>query len=158
MSCTRRKRRLLGNSCDNLRYSNSRTHKNGYATQGQNSPVPPVARWAQGLAWETYFLVCFRRKQARSYPLPPREMVLSELPSLPSSTMRRQQPLKKVISQSGSINIKRCLFATHHEIYREGLITTPWTTCDNSKATTFVKPVEAAPAANWATMPVATAV
>lgn len=69
-----------------------------------------------------------------------------------------QAALQKVVAQSGSINIKRCLFATHHEIYREGLITTTWTTCDNAKATVFAKPVETAPTANWANMPVATAV
>lgn len=69
-----------------------------------------------------------------------------------------QAALQKVIAQSGSINIKRCLFATHHEIYREGLVTTNWTTCDAVKANVFVKPVETAPTANWTAMPVATAV
>lgn len=69
-----------------------------------------------------------------------------------------QAALQKLVAQSGSINAKRCLFATHHEIYREGLVTTQWTTCDTSKATVFAKPVETAPTANWTAMPVATAV
>lgn len=69
-----------------------------------------------------------------------------------------QAALQKIVAQSGSINIKRCLFATHHEIYREGIVTTQWTNCDAAKANVFVKPVETAPTANWTAMPVATAV
>lgn len=69
-----------------------------------------------------------------------------------------QAALQKVIASSGSINIKRCLFATHHEIYREGLVSTQWTTCDATKSSVFAKPVESAPTAAWGNMPVATAV
>ncbi len=69
-----------------------------------------------------------------------------------------QAALQKLVAASGSINAKRCLFATHHEIYREGLVSTQWTTCDTTKATVFAKPVETAPTANWTGMPVATAV
>lgn len=71
-----------------------------------------------------------------------------------------QEQLQKIVAQSGSVNVKRCLFATHHEIYREGLVVTHWMTADQKQASVFAVPASetAAAAANWNHAPIATAV
>ena len=69
-----------------------------------------------------------------------------------------QEILQKIVAQSGSVNVKRCLFATHHEIYREGLVVTHWMTADQKQASVFATPASEAAAANWNHAPIATAV
>lgn len=62
-----------------------------------------------------------------------------------------QQELKKLLAQSDSINARRCLFATHHELYREGLMKTSWVNCEDKTVDVF----QVAAQAHWTSMPVA---
>lgn len=64
------------------------------------------------------------------------------------------QALQKQVQQSGSA--KRCVFATHHELYREGFAKTNWLTSDEKQAQVFsTAQSQACTAAAWGGMTVA---
>lgn len=53
-----------------------------------------------------------------------------------------QQSLQKILSAHGGL-AKKCLFATHHELYKDGIVGTRWMSCDHKAS----NPFEAAAAA-----------
>ncbi|HEY9787796.1 MAG TPA: hypothetical protein V6D17_20585 [Candidatus Obscuribacterales bacterium] len=60
------------------------------------------------------------------------------------------QSLQKSIAQSGSQSSRKCIFATHHELYRAGLIKAQLLNCEGKAVEMFSIPTAAA-AAPWAT-------
>jgi hypothetical protein len=59
-----------------------------------------------------------------------------------------QVQLQKALAGASSMVRNRCLFATHHELYRTGIVVSNWQSCEAVSSTAF-KPAGVADSKNW---------
>ncbi len=60
-----------------------------------------------------------------------------------------QAQLQKFLAGASSMVRNRCLFATHHELYRSGIVVSNWQSCEAVSSTAF-RPAAMIDAKNWA--------